>query len=68
MTSTANSSSVSVSAAPTSASPVEIRVQRTGSVAVDMPSYQSSGAAGLDLEAALLTSVTLRPGERRLIP
>jgi dUTP pyrophosphatase len=33
-----------------------------------LPSYQSAQAAGLDLMAALDATVTLRPGERALIP
>jgi dUTP pyrophosphatase len=33
-----------------------------------LPAYQSSGAAGLDLLAAVETPVTLSTGERRLIP
>jgi dUTP pyrophosphatase len=37
-------------------------------VAVPLPSYQTSGAAGADLHAALEEPVTLAPGERRLIP
>ena len=33
-----------------------------------LPSYQSAHAAGLDLVAAVEAAVTLRPGERMLIP
>jgi dUTP pyrophosphatase len=33
-----------------------------------LPAYQSAGAAGLDLAAAVETSVTLRAGQRALIP
>ena len=33
-----------------------------------MPHYASTGAAGLDLRAALETSLTLAPGEAQLIP
>jgi dUTP pyrophosphatase len=33
-----------------------------------LPAYQSAGAAGLDLVAAVEARVTLRPGERALIP
>lgn len=33
-----------------------------------LPSYQTDGAAGMDLHARLDGPVTLAPGERRLIP
>ncbi len=42
--------------------------RRTGPVAVPLPAYQTAGAAGADLHAALAEPVTLEPGERRLIP
>lgn len=45
-----------------------VLVARTGPVAVDLPSYKSHGAAGLDLEAAVTEAVRLEPGQRRLIP
>ena len=45
-----------------------LKVERVGEVAVPLPAYQSAGAAGLDLCAALTAPVTLAPGERRLIP
>jgi dUTP diphosphatase len=47
--------------------PITIRVARTGLAPVTLPSYRTAGAAGLDLEAALLAPVVLHPGERRLI-
>jgi len=43
-------------------------VRRVGAVRVPLPSYQTPGAAGLDLSAALEAPVTLAPGERRLVP
>lgn len=43
-------------------------VRRVGAVQVPLPSYQTAGAAGLDLSAALEAPVTLAPGERRLVP
>jgi dUTP pyrophosphatase len=43
-------------------------VKRTGPVAVPLPAYQTSGAAGLDLCAALEAPVTIRPGERAFVP
>lgn len=33
-----------------------------------LPQYESSAAAGMDIRAALETPVTLKPGERTLIP
>lgn len=47
---------------------VRVDVQKTGSVDVAMPAYATADCAGLDLQAALTTGVTLAPGERRLIP
>jgi dUTP pyrophosphatase len=35
---------------------------------LDLPAYQSAGAAGLDLLAAVETPVVLRAGQRALIP
>ena len=45
-----------------------IRVQCVGPVPVPLPSYQTSGSAGLDLHAALTEPVTLAPGSRHLVP
>ncbi len=50
---------------------MEVRIKRLAHAAgLPLPSYQSSGAAGLDLLAALAPDAreTLRPGERRLVP
>jgi dUTP pyrophosphatase len=50
---------------------MEIRIKRLPHAAdLPLPSYQSSGAAGLDLMAALAPDATeiLRPGERRIVP
>jgi dUTP pyrophosphatase len=47
---------------------LSIRVKRVGSVPVALPSYQTSGSAGLDLHAALAQVVTLTPGMRQLVP
>lgn len=47
---------------------LEVRVKRTGTVAVPLPRYQTPGAAGMDLHAALPESVTIAPGARRMIP
>lgn len=35
---------------------------------LDLPRYMTEHAAGMDLSAAVLEDVTLKPGERRLIP
>ncbi|HEY4157087.1 MAG TPA: dUTP diphosphatase [Polyangiaceae bacterium] len=47
---------------------LSLRVQKIGPVAVPMPAYQSRGAAGLDLCAALAEPKLLASGERALIP
>jgi dUTP diphosphatase len=50
---------------------MEIRIKRLPHAeGLPLPSYQSSGAAGLDLLAALAPDMReiLRPGERRLVP
>lgn len=35
---------------------------------MDLPSYATPGAAGMDLLAAIETPVTIEPGQRKLIP
>lgn len=45
-----------------------LRVQRVGPVEVPLPEYQTAGAAGFDLSAAVVESVVIPPGERRLVP
>jgi dUTP pyrophosphatase len=45
-----------------------LRVRRTGTIEVPLPAYQSEGAAGLDLCAAIAEPWTLEPSERRLVP
>ena len=47
---------------------IPIPCMQVGPVEVPMPAYQSEGAVGLDLCAAVETPVILGPGERRLIP
>ncbi len=47
---------------------VTISVVRVGRVVVPLPSYQSDGAAGMDLHAALEASVTIAPLGRVKIP
>lgn len=46
----------------------KLLVQRVGPADVPLPAYQSAGAAGLDLAAAVTTSTVIHPGERRFIP
>lgn len=47
---------------------LELKVKRVGDVETPLPSYQTDGAAGLDLHAAVPAKVTLEPGQRELIP
>jgi dUTP pyrophosphatase len=47
--------------------PVPLRLKRLSSLA-DLPRYQSEHAAGMDLHAAISESITILPGEIRLIP
>jgi dUTP pyrophosphatase len=47
---------------------IRVAVLAVGPVPVPLPAYQTIGAAGLDLCAALPTSITLSPLERTLIP
>jgi dUTP pyrophosphatase len=44
-----------------------LRVRRVGPVEAPLPAYQTEGAAGLDLCAAVAEPVVIRPGERRFI-
>lgn len=46
-----------------------LRIKRWGETpGFSLPQYQSSGASGMDLHAALESPVVLAPGERQLIP
>ncbi len=45
-----------------------VRVQPMGTVLVPMPRYQSEGAAGMDLQAAITEPLTLRSLERAIVP
>lgn len=48
---------------------VTIRVKRLdGSQDIALPSYESEGASGLDLRAAVDRELTLRPGDITLVP
>lgn len=46
---------------------VRIELQRTGAIEVPLPEYQTEGAAGMDLHAALTEAVVIRPLERVLV-
>jgi dUTP pyrophosphatase len=45
-----------------------IRIARVGPVDVPLPAYQTDGAAGLDLCAALSEALVIEPGARSLVP
>ena len=47
---------------------VRIPLLRIGDLAPPAPTYQSEGAVGLDLAAAVAEPFTLMPGERNLVP
>lgn len=47
---------------------LKLPVRRVGSIEVPLPAYQTSGAVGLDLCAAIAEPGVLQPGERRLLP
>lgn len=47
---------------------LSVRVKRVGSIEVPLPGYQTPGAAGMDLHAALKQPVTLKPLGRAMIP
>lgn len=47
---------------------IQVSFLRVGSVEVPPPAYQSEGAVGLDLCAAVSAPVTIDPGERKLVP
>ncbi len=49
--------------------PVAVRITRLPHAAdLPLPSYETAGAAGLDLRAAVDAPVSLEPGERAAIP
>ena len=48
---------------------IAVKVKRLPhSAGLELPSYATSGAAGMDLVAAVFASVTIMPGGRALIP
>lgn len=46
---------------------MRVEIQRRGTIEVPLPAYQTEGAAGMDLHAAIAEPVELRPLERRSI-
>jgi dUTP diphosphatase len=46
----------------------KLLVRRVGTIEVPLPSYQTAGAAGLDLCAALEKPVVISPGQRVFVP
>ncbi len=46
----------------------EVRVKRTGPIDVPLPRYQTSGAAGMDLHAAVSAPITVASLERVKVP
>ncbi len=49
--------------------PTQISVrQLTHALDLEPPAYATDEAAGMDLRAALRESITLKPGERKLVP
>lgn len=46
---------------------ITIQVVRVGPVEVPLPAYQTEGAVGLDLCAAVAEPVTIEPGRRALV-
>lgn len=47
---------------------LSILVARVGSILVPLPRYQTQGASGMDMHAALAAPVTIAPLARALIP
>jgi dUTP pyrophosphatase len=47
---------------------LRIAIARVGTVEVPLPRYQTDGAAGMDLHAALERAVVIAPGDRAKLP
>lgn len=47
---------------------VRVLFTRVGDIEVPIPRYQTEGAVGMDLSAAVASDVSIEHGERRLIP
>jgi dUTP pyrophosphatase len=48
--------------------PLRVRIMRTGEVRVPLPAYQTAGAAGMDLHAALAAEMVVPPLGRVKVP
>lgn len=48
--------------------PARVRIARAPGCDLPLPTYQTSGAAGMDLAAAIDGDLTIPPGEWRLVP
>jgi dUTP pyrophosphatase len=46
----------------------KVRVQVKAEEGVELPQYETDGAAGMDLRAHLPMTVTIQPGDRALVP
>lgn len=53
---------------PSNESVLHVQVKRVGAVEVPLPRYQTEHAAGMDLQAAVTESITLRSLERVMVP
>jgi dUTP pyrophosphatase len=47
---------------------LRLAVKRVGKVEVPLPAYQTAGAAGLDLSAAIEERIVIEPGKRAYVP
>jgi dUTP pyrophosphatase len=45
-----------------------VHIEPIGAVRVPLPEYQTAGAAGVDLHAAIAAPITITPGDRALVP
>jgi len=49
--------------------PISLKIMRApGGEGLPLPAYQSAGAAGLDLVAAVIEDLCIEPGRRELVP
>ena len=47
---------------------INVKIQKLAHFKGDLPAYQSLGASGFDIRAQVSETVTLRPGQRAMIP
>lgn len=47
---------------------LKVKIKKLSHFKGELPAYQSAGASGFDVRAQLDKSMTLRPGERALVP